>query len=157
MSKWSSIARLLRPVMKIMSVMPAAAASSTAYWISGLSTTGSISFGLALVAGRKRVPNPATGKTAFVIARIALSRLIGSLAGLSGPASDEFKEARLVQHGNVELNRFRKLRSGIRARHDIARLPGHAPCDLPSLLLDARFRVFACQSRQRAGQYECQP
>ena len=53
--------------MKIMSVMPAAAASSTAYWISGLSTTGSISFGLALVAGRKRVPRPATGKTALVI------------------------------------------------------------------------------------------
>ena len=70
MSKWSSIARLLRPVMKIMSVMPAAAASSTAYWISGLSTTGSISFGLALVAGRKRVPSPATGNTAFVILRI---------------------------------------------------------------------------------------
>src|SRR4051812_33452107 len=30
-SKWSSIARLLRPVTKIISVMPAAAASSTAY------------------------------------------------------------------------------------------------------------------------------
>ena len=43
---------------------PAASASSTAYWISGLSTTGSISFGLALVAGRKRVPRPATGNTA---------------------------------------------------------------------------------------------
>ena len=55
------------PVMKIMSVMPAAAASSTAYWISGLSTTGSISFGLAFVTGRKRVPSPATGNTAFVI------------------------------------------------------------------------------------------
>jgi hypothetical protein len=45
-------------------VAPAAIASSTAYWISGLSTTGSISFGLALVAGKKRVPRPATGKTA---------------------------------------------------------------------------------------------
>src|ERR1700745_4020544 len=33
--------------------------------MSGLSTTGSISFGIALVAGRKRVPNPATGKTAL--------------------------------------------------------------------------------------------
>jgi hypothetical protein len=33
----------------------------------GLSTTLSISLGLALVAGRKRVPRPATGKTAFVI------------------------------------------------------------------------------------------
>src|SRR4030081_2608529 len=53
--------------MKIMSVIPAAAASSTAYWISGLSTMGSISLGLALVAGKKRVPRPATGNTALVI------------------------------------------------------------------------------------------
>src|ERR1700731_3400681 len=45
--------------------MPAALASSIAYWISGLSTTGNISFGLPLVAGRKRVPSPATGKTAL--------------------------------------------------------------------------------------------
>src|SRR3990172_2146477 len=58
--------RLLRPVMKIMSVMPAAAASSTAYWMSGLSTTGIISLGLALVAGRNRLPMPATGNTALV-------------------------------------------------------------------------------------------
>ncbi len=43
---------------------PAASASSAAYWISGLSTIGSISFGLAFVAGRKRVPRPATGNTA---------------------------------------------------------------------------------------------
>src|ERR1700760_1935410 len=47
--------------------MPAAMASSTAYWIRGLSTTGSISFGLALVAGRKRGPRPATGNTAVRI------------------------------------------------------------------------------------------
>ncbi len=45
--------------------MPAATASSTAYWITGLSTRGSISFGWALVAGRKRVPQPAAGKTAL--------------------------------------------------------------------------------------------
>src|SRR5205085_4273358 len=51
--------------MKIMSVMPAALASSIAYWISGLSTTGSISFGIALVAGRNQVPSPATGNTAL--------------------------------------------------------------------------------------------
>jgi hypothetical protein len=37
----------------------------------GLSTTGIISFGLALVAGKNRLPKPATGNTAFVIARIA--------------------------------------------------------------------------------------
>src|SRR5512141_1655436 len=45
--------------------MPAATASSTAYWMIGLSTRGSISFGCALVAGRKRVPQPAAGKTAL--------------------------------------------------------------------------------------------
>src|ERR1700736_1305147 len=31
----------------------------------GLSTSGSISFGCALVAGRNRVPRPAAGKTAL--------------------------------------------------------------------------------------------
>src|SRR5712692_2873108 len=60
------MARLLRPVTNTISVMPAAAASSTAYWISGLSTIGSISFGLALVTGRNRLPKPATGNTAFL-------------------------------------------------------------------------------------------
>src|ERR1700745_3710812 len=58
------MARLEAPVMNTRRCAPAARASSTAYWISGLSTTGSISFGLALVAGRKRVPRPATGNTA---------------------------------------------------------------------------------------------
>jgi hypothetical protein len=33
--------------------------------MSGLSTTGSISFGIALVAGKNRVPRPATGSTAL--------------------------------------------------------------------------------------------
>jgi hypothetical protein len=33
--------------------------------MSGLSTIGSISLGIALVAGKNRVPNPATGKTAL--------------------------------------------------------------------------------------------
>src|SRR4026209_3015517 len=51
---------------------PAASASSAAHWMSGLSTIGSISFGLALVAGRKRVPRPAPGKTAQ---RIGAGRL----------------------------------------------------------------------------------
>jgi len=51
-------------------VTPASIASSTAYWMSGLSTIGNISLGLALVAGRKRVPRPATGNTAAVIGRV---------------------------------------------------------------------------------------
>src|SRR5258708_9648422 len=59
------MARLLRPVTKIICSIPAAAASSTAYWLRGLSTTGNISLGIALVAGRNRVPMPATGKTAL--------------------------------------------------------------------------------------------
>jgi hypothetical protein len=33
--------------------------------MSGLSTIGSISFGMAFVAGKKRVPRPATGNMAF--------------------------------------------------------------------------------------------
>src|SRR4029077_10010984 len=61
------MARLEAPVMNTRRRAPAASASSTAYWISGLSTTGSISLGLALVAGRKRVPRPATGNTAVRI------------------------------------------------------------------------------------------
>src|SRR5262249_8496201 len=67
-SKWSSMARLVAPVMNTRRRAPAASASSTAYWMRGLSTTGSISLGLALVAGRKRVPRPATGNTAVRIA-----------------------------------------------------------------------------------------
>src|SRR4030081_3653328 len=59
------MARLEAPVMNTRRRAPAALASSIAYWISGLSTTGSISFGIALVAGRKRVPSPATGNTAL--------------------------------------------------------------------------------------------
>src|SRR5687768_4628879 len=47
--------------------------------MSGLSTMGSISFGLALVAGRKRVPRPATGKTA------TSTRFFFDLAGIRAP------------------------------------------------------------------------
>src|SRR3954463_3320 len=43
--------------------------------MSGLSTMVSISFGIALVAGRTRVPRPATGKTALRI-------FMGALEGL---------------------------------------------------------------------------
>src|SRR5580698_9408460 len=69
------ITSLPRPVMKTNCSIPASRASSTAYWTTGLSTTGSISFGTALVAGRKRVPIPATGKTAL---RTGRGLVIGS-------------------------------------------------------------------------------
>src|SRR5689334_19489027 len=44
---------------------PDSTASSTPYWITGLSTRTSISFGWAFVAGRNRVPSPAAGRTAL--------------------------------------------------------------------------------------------
>jgi hypothetical protein len=52
--------------------------SLTTYWISGLSTSGSISFGMALVAGNIRVPKPATGITAFLTLRFTAG-IISSL------------------------------------------------------------------------------
>ncbi len=45
--------------------MPERTASSTRYWMAGLSTRGSIPLGMALVAGSTRVPRPAAGMTAF--------------------------------------------------------------------------------------------
>ena len=66
-SKWSASVRLERPVMSRTSSSPAATASSTTYWIAGLSTTGSISLGVAFVAGRNLVPRPAAGMTALWI------------------------------------------------------------------------------------------
>src|SRR5687767_3359152 len=48
-----------------MSSRPAMTASSTTYWIAGLSTMGSISLGCAFVTGRNRVPSPAAGMTAL--------------------------------------------------------------------------------------------
>src|SRR6186997_3237316 len=110
------MARLLRPVTKIMSVMPAAAASSTAYWISGLSTIGSISLGLALVAGRKRLPRPATGNTALVI-RFCI--------GL--PFLQQFSQTRLVEDGNIERASLLELAASFLAGHDIVCLPGDRP------------------------------
>src|SRR5213083_1246122 len=54
-----------RPVITRMSVIPAPTASSTTYWMVGLSMTGTISLGWLLVAGRNRVPSPAAGITAL--------------------------------------------------------------------------------------------
>src|SRR6266849_1267383 len=59
--------RLLRLVTKIISSTPAATASSTIYCNVGLSTSGNISLGMTLLAGRMRVPRPATGNTALRI------------------------------------------------------------------------------------------
>src|SRR5580704_13457410 len=85
---------LPRPVTMMISVQPAATASSTPYWMRGLSTRQSISLGMALVAGRKRVPMPAAGKTALRILWGVMVGVINSLdAGLTlkmltGPAEE---------------------------------------------------------------------
>src|SRR5471032_3123996 len=78
------MACLPRPVMISIWSHPEAIASSTPYWMMGLSTMGSISFGWALVAGRKRVPSPAAGKTAFrtlagIDFSLALQRLLATV------------------------------------------------------------------------------
>src|SRR3989338_3699348 len=65
-SKWSSSVFLSHFVTRMMSVIPAATISSTTYCTIGLSTIGSISFGCAFVAGKKRVPLPATAMIAFL-------------------------------------------------------------------------------------------
>src|SRR3954469_12608113 len=80
---------LLRPMTTSTSSRPARAHSSTTYWMAGLSTTGSISLGVALVAGRNRVPRPAAGMTAFVtrwLMTATLTRLCGDRVRCHAPA-----------------------------------------------------------------------
>src|SRR5580765_2611676 len=134
------MARLCRPVTKIMSVMPAAAASSTAYWMSGLSTTGIISLGLALVTGRKRLPKPATGNTAFL-----------SL-GISAP--QEFAQLRLVDHRYAQALRPLELGSGLGAGDDIIGLLRHRGGHLVPARLERLACFFARHALERPGQDE---
>src|SRR6185369_477909 len=75
---------LPRAVTKIISVRPESNASSMTYWIAGVSTIGSISFGIVLVAGRSRVPKPATGMTAFFTFNAMSKRPAFFLAHLLG-------------------------------------------------------------------------
>src|SRR6185436_12678796 len=80
--------------------MPASLASSTTYWISGLSTMVNISFGIALVAGRTRVPSPATGNTALRI-----------FMGSRGPCYREKQKMRNVLRLHVD-SRFAAANKG---------------------------------------------
>ena len=91
----------------MISVHPAATASSTPYWISGLSTSGSISLGVALVAGRKRVPMPAAGKTALRIDGCAMSEA-------SGPCGEDEKRnlVMLSSNGGHAITTFASGPSG---------------------------------------------
>src|SRR5687767_394909 len=143
LSKWSSIARLLRPVTKIISVMPAAAASSTAYWMSGLSTIGSISFGLAFVTGRKRLPRPATGNTAFL-----------SFACMELEILQHFDEFFLPQYLHAERACTVELRAGVVARNHVIGFFRHGPRHFVPLGFDGRARLLARHARERPGEHE---
>src|SRR4029077_19948042 len=92
------MARLPPPVTMITSSMPLAIASSTLYWIAGLSTRGSISLGWALVAGRNRVPSPAAGMIALGTGSVVTDggpaeRFGGSAAQMQG--ADEHVRERI--------------------------------------------------------------
>src|ERR671934_1930231 len=81
------MARLAAAVTSTTCSMPEATAPSTMYWITGLSTMGSISFGIAFEAGRKRVPSPAAGMTALRT-RLTRGELLYHLTSMLHPAAE---------------------------------------------------------------------
>src|SRR5438046_842794 len=91
--------------------MPAAFASSTTCWITGRSTTVSISLGTALVAGRNRVPRPATGKTAFRTRFLGVVMLASLSAAFetAGPAINVAYVSVVIQNAGVRPVRLRHL------------------------------------------------
>src|SRR5437867_6006041 len=104
----------------MISERPDATASSTTYWINGLSTNGSISLGCAFVAGRNRVPSPAAGKTALRIcitlekplesAAVDGNRRPGNIAGSFGSEerhqSRKFFRTPQPRHRNISFPGF---------------------------------------------------
>ena len=123
--------------------MPAATASSTAYWMSGLSTIGSISFGEALVAGRKRVPRPATGKTALrIFFMVSFFSLRASRGTAPRPAP------RRPAPCAVELG------AGLGAGDDEVGLLRDRPGDLAAGGLDALLRLVARHRGERSGEHD---
>src|SRR5690349_18447782 len=101
--------------------MPAALASSIAYWINGLSTTVSISFGIALVAGRMRVPRPATGNTALRTCLCMYLLGCGCHAGDAANAIDLYRPARqpllAAPALNVRNPQFIQCKAVLSSRH----------------------------------------
>ncbi len=103
--------------------MPASSASSTAYWTTGRSTTVSISLGTDFVAGRNRVPSPATGITAFFTLRMSifLRRLVEpprpvreiSLKGRQPSQPDADGHAQMAQGDRIADCRGRRAKQGL--------------------------------------------
>src|SRR5262245_42783778 len=87
----------------------------------GLSTSGSISFGCALVAGRNRVPRPAAGKTA-----------LRTVVVTSGSYQSLLREATLV--ARTRAARERRRAEGPRKRSSPG--VGGAPREYDSRMLD---------------------
>src|SRR5436309_2946430 len=138
------MARLPPPVTMITCSIPLAIASSTPYWIVGLSTRGSISFGCALVTGRKRVPRPAAGKIAFLTRFVVIKDNVGHGCGeLSGGASRPRRPHR-ARHRRQAADPARRREGRVRdARDD--RLDGDDRAQLaraadPAGLYDGRLR-----------------
>ena len=117
------------------SLMPAARASSIAYCTSGRSTSVMISFGTDFVAGRKRVPRPATGKialvTLFFIRSSSTSELEGIPVGVAlwhgWPCQGYFilgesRYPNALRRQNIRLRRYILKASG---------LPGSASSRIP--------------------------
>src|SRR6266446_4348282 len=103
------MAFLPRPVTRMIFETPEATASSTPYWMIGLSTMGSISFGCALVAGRKRVPRPAAGKTAL--------RTLASINYQFGAAGGDWQLTNCVSPSAVLcIGTWEKKANGLRNR-----------------------------------------
>ena len=166
MSKWSSSALLPRPVTKIICSIPASRASSTAYWISGRSTIVSISLGIALVAGRKRVPSPATGKTAL---RTGLSfgcrrllgcwrrRLVGRPA-MSPAAAGRSGRPRAPRSGGAARRRARAGRSAaassssLGGRRRAAPSPARPACVWPGAGLQRLAQAAGGRAAGRASE-----
>src|SRR5688572_19498843 len=75
----------------------------------GLSTSGSISLGCALVAGRNRVPRPAAGKTALRTGE-GIRRIVAEVAG-----AGEYTISSVLDPGFVRDN-VEAVRAGLRNR-----------------------------------------
>ena len=85
-------------VTKIICSIPAAIASCTTYSMAGRSTTVTISLGIDLLAGKKRVPKPATGKIAFLIISLSIFYLQKGVK--------EFNHYSIIRTENYQLGVF---------------------------------------------------
>src|SRR5213596_1596402 len=102
--------------------------------MSGLSTIGIISLGLALVAGRKRLPIPATGNTALV-------------TFFTRPTLPLSCAILFVDDRNAELMGLFQLASRFGARDHVVRLTRHRRRDFPAAALDHLLGFLTRQSR----------